>query len=244
MKTVALVPIKMSNERLPGKNTKAFSDGKPLIKCILETLCTVPELDGIYVYCSNPDIQRYFPNGKIQYLRRSETLDQPSTKINEVLMSFAEDIPAAIYVLAHATAPFISRESISAGIQAVASGRYDSALSVLPMQEFLWEDGRPINYDPAAIPRTQDLKPLFTETTGLYVYTSQLIKERSRRVGSKPYFIQLSQIEACDINTPEDFEMADAIYMYITRGGVLWSDDHSTVRVIVCPRIRKGGAVA
>lgn len=31
MKTVAFIPIKMNNERTPGKNTKRFSDGTPLI---------------------------------------------------------------------------------------------------------------------------------------------------------------------------------------------------------------------
>lgn len=38
MKTVAFIPIKMNNERLPGKNTKGFSNGRPLISYILETL--------------------------------------------------------------------------------------------------------------------------------------------------------------------------------------------------------------
>ena len=36
MKVVALVPIKMNNERTPGKNTKRFHDGTPLIQCILK----------------------------------------------------------------------------------------------------------------------------------------------------------------------------------------------------------------
>lgn len=31
MKVVALVPIKMNNERTPGKNTKKLSDDIPLI---------------------------------------------------------------------------------------------------------------------------------------------------------------------------------------------------------------------
>ena len=38
MKVVALVPIKMNNERTPGKNTKQFDDGTPLIQFILKAL--------------------------------------------------------------------------------------------------------------------------------------------------------------------------------------------------------------
>ena len=215
MKTVAVVPIKMNNERLPGKNTKTFSDGKPLIQCILETLSIVPELDEIYVYCSNPQIKDFFPNEKIKYLKRSEDLDRSSTKLNEVLQSFANDVEADIYVLAHATAPFVKSESFSTAIRMVETGNYDSAFAVTPLREFLWKDGKPFNYDLFSIPRTQDLETMYTETCGMYVYTSDLIKKENRRIGNSPYMIELSKIEACDINDPEDFEIANAIYMYL-----------------------------
>lgn len=217
MKIVAFVPIKMNNERLPGKNTKAFSDGKPLISCILETLTQVPKLDAIYVYCSNPEIQRYFPNERISYLRRSEYLDQSTVKINEVLSAFAKDVEADIYVLAHATAPFIKPERFMEGIQAVISNVYDSALSVVKLQEFLWKDGKPFNYDPASIPRTQDLIPMFSETSGMYIYRSEVICRENRRIGHSPYLVEISEIEAIDIDNPIDFEIADAIYSKIIK---------------------------
>ena len=189
----------------------------PLVSCILETLSKVPELDEIYVYCSNPDIQKYFPNEKIRYLQRSEYLDQSTTKINEVLSAFAEDVKADIYVLTHATAPFIKPERFTEGIHAVLSGKYDSALSVLKLQEFLWKNGKPFNYDPALIPRTQDLKPMFSETSGMYIYQYELIHKENRRVGHFPYLVEVSDIEATDIDNPIDFEIADAIYSKIIK---------------------------
>lgn len=48
-KTVAFVPLKLNNERLPGKNTKSFSDGVPLVSCILQTLKQVSNIDEIVV---------------------------------------------------------------------------------------------------------------------------------------------------------------------------------------------------
>ena len=41
MKTVAFVPIKLNNQRTPGKNTKKFDDGTPLITLFLKTLVKV-----------------------------------------------------------------------------------------------------------------------------------------------------------------------------------------------------------
>lgn len=182
MKTVAFVTIKMNNERLPGKNKKKFSNGKPLISYILSTLLAVDSIDEIYVYCSSTDIKRYLPDG-VKFLQRSPHLDLSTISFNEVLTSFADDVDADIYVLTHATAPFITKESFEKGIAAVKSGKYDSNLSVEKLQEFLWKDGKPFNYNPVSIPRTQDLKPYYTETCGMYIYTADLIKKEKREGG-------------------------------------------------------------
>jgi CMP-N-acetylneuraminic acid synthetase len=210
MKVVAYVPLKLQNQRLPGKNLKRFRNGRPLLSYILQTLAGTPDVDEKYVYCSDASVGEYLPEG-VTYLTRSTALDQDTTKINEVMQSFANTVPADIYVLVHATAPFISSASIAKGVAAVKSGQHDSALAVQRMQEFLWQDGKPYNYDPAAVPRTQDLKPFFVETTGLYVYTRKLILEESRRIGRTPYLIEVSKIEATDVNEPVDFEIADAL---------------------------------
>lgn len=211
-KVIAFVPLKLNNERLPGKNTKLFSDGVPLVNCILSTLKEVKNIDEIYVYCSDPSIQEFLPEGVI-YLSRSKSLDQSSTKINEVLSAFAKDRPADIYVLAHATAPFIRSESIEVGVDKVRSGEHDSALTVHKMQEFMWRDGMPMNYDLAEIPRTQDLEPVYVETTGLYIYKQELINQQNKRIGETPFLVEVSKIESVDINEPIDFDIANAIYM-------------------------------
>lgn len=216
-KVVAFVPIKLNNERLPGKNTKAFGDGTPLIALILKTLQSVRNADEIYVYCSDDTVIEYLPEG-IKYLKRSAVLDRSETKINEVLQSFARDIPADIYVLAHATAPFVSAGSITYGIDKVLSGQHDSALTVHKMQEFVWKDGCPLNYDLSAVPRTQDLDPLFIETTGLYIYTYDLIAKRNIRIGDSPCLIEVSKIESVDINEPVDFDIANALYLEMFAG--------------------------
>ncbi len=217
MKTVAFVPIKLANERLPGKNIKAFTNGNPLITYILDSLLCSSGIDEFYVYCSDESIQEYIPDG-IRFLKRDSYYDLSTTSFNEVLVSFAKQVDADIYVLTHATAPFISPFSINMGVQKVKSGRFDSALAVSRFQEFLWQGGRPFNYDMDRIPRTQDLPPLYMETCGLYVYTRELIIEKQRRVGNTPYLIEVSKIEACDINEPIDFLIADAIFQARMKG--------------------------
>ncbi|MCC8068154.1 MAG: acylneuraminate cytidylyltransferase family protein [Ruminococcus sp.] len=220
MKTVAIVPMKLNNRRLPQKNTKSFTNGMPLCYYILSTLLTVDGVDDVFVYCSNPDIQEFIPNG-VKYLKRSESLDQDTTKMNEVLQNFASDVPADIYVMTHTTAPFITKKSIEKGLQAVIGGEFDSSFAAKKLQDFLWKDGMPFNYELDNIPRTQDLPALYEETSGFYIYKNEVMTKLNRRIGNKPYIVEVSEIESVDIDEAEDFMIADAIYNHIImRGGI------------------------
>ena len=214
MKIIAVVPMKLNNRRLPQKNTRSFTNGKPLCHYILSTLLTVEGIDEVYVYCSNPDIQEFVPKG-VRYLRRSISLDQDTTKMNEVLQNFAHDVPADIYVMTHTTAPFIKKQSIERGLKAVVSGEYDSSFAAKKLQDFLWEDGRPFNYELDNIPRTQDLPPLYEETSGFYIYRSEVMTKLNRRIGDRPYLVEVGEIESIDIDELEDFMIADAVFNHI-----------------------------
>lgn len=211
MKIVAFVPIKMNNERLPGKNTKSFKNGKPLISYILETLEKVQGLDEIYVYCSNEVICKYMPKG-IKFLKRDTYLDLSTTSFNEVMSTFVDKVDADYYILTHATAPFISVATFEKAIEAIKTGQYDSVLTVSELKEFMWKDDQPINYSPDAIPRTQDLEPYYCETCGMYMFSKELMQKENRRIGHRPYLLKVSKIEALDINEPIDFDICNAVY--------------------------------
>ncbi len=213
MKVVALVPIKMNNERTPGKNTKRLKDGTPLIHCILNTLKKTKTVDDIFVYCSSEEIKEFLIPG-VNYLQRDPKFDTAQADVNDMFYTFSTEVPADIYVLAHATAPFLLPESIDKGVLEVQYGEHDSAIAVKKMQEFIWKDGQAFNYDTRHIPRTQDLEKLFVETTGLYIYSKDVIQTLHSRIGLNPYMLEVSPIEATDINDPIDFEIANAIYMF------------------------------
>ncbi len=214
MRVVAVVPIKLNSTRLPQKNIKQFRNGKPLCWYILNTLLQVEQIDEVYVYCSNPKIKDYIPEG-VTYLKRSSQLDQDTTKMNEVLKSFAEDVDADIYVMTHTTAPFVKKVSLEAGVKAVIEQGYDSSFAVKKLQDFLWKDGKPFNYNLDEIPRTQDLEPIYEETSGFYIYQRQVMTDYNRRIGNNPYMVEVSEIEGIDIDEEEDFLIADAVNSYL-----------------------------
>lgn len=235
MKVVAVVPMKLNNRRLPQKNTKRFTNGNPLCYYILETLLQIKAIDEIYVYCSNEDIMQYIPGG-VLFLKRPASLDTDTTKMNEILYLFSQEVPADVYVMTHTTAPFISSSSISKGLQAVLSGEYDSSFAAKKLQDFLWKDNQPFNYTLDSIPRTQDLDALYEETSGFYIYTKDIIQKHSRRIGDHPYIVEVGEIEGIDIDEAEDFEIADAVFNYRLNKGSI----KKRIQVLDCT-LRDGG---
>ena len=41
-----------------------------------------------------------------------------------------------------------------------------------------------------------------------------MVTELNRRIGDKPYIVEVGEIESVDIDEAEDFMIADAIYNY------------------------------
>lgn len=216
MKTVALIPIKLGSQRVPGKNIKPFFDGTPLMSFIQKTCLAVQNIDDVYVYCSDDAVQKYLISG-VKYLKRPEYLDGDSINANDFIREFMKVVDADIYVNAHTTSPFAKPETIKELIDKVAGGEYDSAFCAEPIRTFMWEENKPINFNPDHFPRTQDLPLIYGETSIAYVFTKETFLKYNRRVGISPYIKEVGKVEAMDIDYPEDFDICNAIYKEIIK---------------------------
>lgn len=209
MKVVAFVPIRLNSKRVVGKNLKLLG-GKPMMCYLLETLVRVEQIDEVYVYCSSDEVLPYLPAG-VKLLKRSTALDSDTALGEEIYDAFVRDVEADVYMLAHTTSPFIKPETIAAAVDAVKSGRYDSAFSAQKIQTFAWYEGKPLNYSPTSIPRTQTIEPVYVETSAFYIFGREMWLGEHRRVGYNPYMALVGPVEGVDIDYPEDFELAARI---------------------------------
>lgn len=209
MKVVAFVPIRLNSKRVVGKNLKLLGS-KPLMWYILETLTRVPQINEVYVYCSQEAIIPYLPEG-VKFLKRDTTLDRDETLGEDIYDAFTKEVDADVYLLGHTTSPFIKAETISCAIEEVVSGRHDSSFSAQKVQTFAWFDGKPLNYNLKEIPRTQVIEPVFVETSAFYIFRREIWTERHQRVGDTPFMALVGPIEGIDIDYPEDFEFAEKI---------------------------------
>lgn len=216
MKVAAFVPIKLNNERAPGKNIKRFDDGTALVTHFLKTLVQVKEIDELYVFCSNSAITEYLVPG-VTFLQRPEYLDTKQATPQNIIAEFMKRVEADVYMVCHCTSPFVSAAHISECVNKVCKEEFDSAFTGEKMQRLMWCDGQPLNFDAANVPRTQDLPIYYNEVSAAYVFTKETFINLNRRIGVNPYICEVSGYECIDIDYPEDFEIANAVYMAMIR---------------------------
>jgi CMP-N-acetylneuraminic acid synthetase len=209
MKTVGLVTIRLNSKRVPQKNIKMLGN-KPLCWYIINTLLQVKDIDNVYVYCSDPVIKDYIPDKAI-FLQRDKWLDGDEIKAKDTYSAFIKEIDADIYIAACTTSPFTKTETVRNAVNCVKNDKYDSAFTVKRAQTFAWYQGKPLNYDPADVPRTQDIEPVFIETSAFFVFRKELWMKHGRRIGFNPYMCEVDDIEAVDIDTPDNFSFAETI---------------------------------
>lgn len=209
MKRVAFVPIRLNSQRVEGKNLRELGS-RPLLVYILKSLAAAKNIDQVYVYCSNPSIQEYLPEG-VRFLQRDERLDSNTTLGRDIYDAFTREVDADIYILAHTTSPFIRTATIEDALQKVENEGYDSAFSAKQEQSFAWYEGKPLNYSLSHIPRTQDLEAVYIETSAFFIFRRELWCEQHRRIGDKPYMAVTDRIESIDIDNEDDLRLAEAV---------------------------------
>ena len=204
MKVVSFIPIKLNNQRLPGKNTMMLN-GRPMCDYLFETISEVDTIDE--------------KSKGLKFLKRDPYLDGFQVKGLEIIDRFIKDVDADIYVLTHVTQPFTKGTSIAKALEKVVSGEYDSAFSAVMLQDYMWMNGKPFNYDMKNIVRTQDLKPIYMETGAFFIFRKEVFTKLGQRIGNKPYIYEIDQFEAVDVDTAEDFEFAKAVAAYLADKG-------------------------
>ena len=214
-KIVALVPMRHTSVRVPGKNYRPIA-GKPLYHHILETLLSCPEISQVVVDTDSPVILEGLAKDLpgVTALLRPEHLRADTIPTNEILMHDTAQVPADLYLQTHSTNPLLRAQTISAAVRALKDvyPAYDSLFGVTRLQTRLWDElGRAINHNPAVLLRTQDLPPVYEENSCIYLFTRETLAQRRNRLGERPLMFAIPAEEAWDIDEEIDFTVADVL---------------------------------
>ncbi|MDG2238594.1 MAG: acylneuraminate cytidylyltransferase family protein [Longimicrobiales bacterium] len=222
---VALVPMKAHSERVPGKNFRTFC-GKPLFRWIVDALLSVDIIDQVVINTDARDLLRehgLVTGERILVRDRPTELCGDFVSMNAVLADDIENVAAETYVMTHTTNPLLQAGTIETGIreyrESIQAG-FDSLFSVTRVQtRFYQADGSPINHDPDNLVRTQDLEPWFEEDSNLYVFSGASFRATAARIGRRPALFEVPHSETMDIDTEEDWNVAEAVASHLNVDG-------------------------
>ena len=184
MKVVAFATVKLDSERVPHKNLQPIGS-RPLCYHIVDTALKVEGIDEVYVYCSDERVVDSIP-ARATFLKRGKWLDGNEIRAKDTYTAFLKDVDADIYIAMCTTSPFTRKETIKNALDKVLYERYDSAFTARRMQTFAWYKGEPVNYELDNVPRTQDMEPVFVETSAFFIFKKELWERYGRRIGFHP----------------------------------------------------------
>jgi CMP-N-acetylneuraminic acid synthetase len=119
-----------------------------------------------------------------------------------------------IIITPHVTSPFISLRTILDAVTYMNKD-FDSVQASIHHKEFCYFMGKPVNFNPDVVQKTQDLEPVIMGNGAFFIFTKKSFKKFKNRTGFNPYFYPLSSEEGFEIDYPEDYELAKKIYKII-----------------------------
>lgn len=209
----AVVPAKGTSSRIPGKNIRLLGN-KPLYIHIIDTLLSCVTIDKVYLDTESEEVKEFLEDRPVQWIKRNPELASNTIDGNSLLLYEASQVPNFdIIVQALPTGPFLSRKSVDETVYSLIKDRsLESAFTILKSKKYTWnQDGTP-NYNINKIPNSVDLQPIIIEAMNLYAIRKEALLSLKRRIGNKFHMQEISEIEATDIDTPEDFMIAEAIH--------------------------------
>ena len=222
-KRLAMITARGGSKRIPRKNIKEFC-GKPILFYSIEAALNSGVFDEVMVSTDDEEIAELAKKAgaKVPFMRSSETAnDYASTDdvIMEVLKEYERqgeyfDSFCCIYP----TAPFITGERLKEAMELL-----EEADSVMPVVQFSYPPQRGLivngegyvarQFPEYATARSQDLQKIYHDCGQFYACRTIPFMEAGTTDVEKLVPLVLSEMEVQDIDTLEDWEIAEIKYL-------------------------------
>lgn len=225
LKVLGVIVARGGSKGLPGKNIRLLA-GKPLIAYTIDAALGAPGLSRCIVSTDDPQIARVAREhgGDVPFMRPAH-LARDEAKLYEPLRHAVEwveeneDWSPDLVMGLQATTPLRTSEDIEESIDILIRNDADSVVGYAPARQHpYWmkkiaDDGRLVEFmpvDPAYL-RRQNLPQVYHVSGSMYLYKRDLIMNHESIYTDKTYPLVVPIERAIDIDTYEDFRVAEMI---------------------------------
>ena len=210
-KMTAVIAVRSGSERVPNKNIRSFSDTN-LLELKLNVLTRCEGVDEIIVNSDSEEMLNLGKQYNVETQAREPYFASSEATNSEFHKHIGETTNTDFIFLAPVCSPFVSSSKHDEAIKKFYKIENDSLTSTSSIKGHLWLDGKPINYSLDNVPNSQDLPNIQMLNYGISIIERNKMIYNSGLIGDNPSFFNLNYIESIDINTIEEFALAELIY--------------------------------
>lgn len=221
---IAIIPARGGSKRIPRKNIKAFH-GKPMIAYSIQAAIESGCFEKVIVSTDDTEIAKIATKygAEVPFMRPANVSGDHATTLDvikhaiEFLRLKKWDVKNVCCI--YATAPFITSKSIEQGFVELISNDIDYAFSAtsfpFPIQRAIRLNGEQHveMFQPEYLnTRSQDLEESYHDAGQFYWGKASAFLDDKPFFSLKSKAILLPRKRVQDIDTPEDWELAEILY--------------------------------
>lgn len=226
---IAIIPARGGSKRIPRKNIKNFH-GKPLIAYSIEAARKSNCFDRIIVSTDDLEIAEIAKSygAEVPFLRPEEIADDFATTLDVMkhAVSWCQENEMCVVNVCciYATAPFLLPLYIQQGLKSLTTNSVKYAFSAtsfpFPIQRAikLGQNDQVNMFQPEHLnTRSQDLEEAYHDAGQFYWGTAEAFLEKAAFFAEHSIAIKLPRKRVQDIDTPEDWELAELLYNVLNK---------------------------
>lgn len=226
LKVLAITPARGGSKGVPRKNIKILA-GKPLLQHTIEAASRSTLINSYIVNTEDREIRSFAESLGVLVQDRPEEFwhDNTFQEVDRLLqwsvLDYEEKFAKVdIVVLLYPTAPLRASSAIDSAIELISNKGFDSSLTLCEDRSYLWQklssssEVKPTNYDPKKRgPNQLEGWNQWKENKAVYAVRRDLLLESGCRLGGKIGYVSMSKLDSIDIDTPEDFALAEQLML-------------------------------
>ena len=230
-KCLAVITARGGSKRIPGKNIKDFC-GKPVIQYSIEAAVNSGIFDEVMVSTDSEEIKAVAEHcgGAVPFMRSARTSDDMAMTqevVLEVLEEYRKRGQEFKYVCCiYPTAPFITSQKLRESMELIEKNGADGVVPVVgfsfpPQRCFVICDGMvQFHWPENRLVRSQDLEKWYHDCGQYYFLRVASFLEQKTMIMKHMMPVIMSEMEVQDIDSPEDWRLAEVKYKLCKLEGV------------------------
>lgn len=210
---VGLIPVKGSSERVQMKNLRKFGDTS-LYELKLDQISKVTGFEKVIVSSESDKVLSIAKEKGFNIHERDPKYSTNDIPMSEVYSNVASEIEGEHIAWINVTNPLAGPECYENAILTYNNmdNKYDCMLSVSEVKDYLFYEGRPINFKTYPWQKSQDLVGVVEMNFVINICKRKDMQSWGSCVGNSPFFYHLNRIDSWDVDFQEDFDFCEMVH--------------------------------